>query len=342
MTTISASDWEAYISRHPDAHILQSRAWGDLKSSFGWEVARFLTDEAIGAQVLFRRLPLGFCVAYIPRGPVVQDDQPIGSALLASEFWGDIDAECRKRRAVLLKLEPDIWEEEKRGDQPGLPPDFRLSEDSIQPPRTLVLNLEAEEDDILARMKQKTRYNIRLASRKGVRVHTSSDYDLFSQMMQVTGQRNEFGVHSKGYYRRAYELFSPRDQCQMFVAEYDGEPLGAIMVFARGPRAFYFYGASTNQHRERMPTYLLQWEAIKWARQKGCREYDLWGVPDLSQEDLEENFTQRSDGLWGVYRFKRGFGGELRRVVGPYDRVYNPFLYTVYRWWMRWRSGNEL
>jgi peptidoglycan pentaglycine glycine transferase (the first glycine) len=98
-------------------------------------------------------------------------------------------------------------------------------------------------------------------------------------------------------------------------------------------RAYYFYGASANEERERMPTYLLQWEAIRWARAHGCIEYDLWGVPDADEETLEANFTHLSEGLWGVYRFKRGFGGELRRSPGAWDRVYQPVMYAFYKWW---------
>ena len=116
----------------------------------------------------------------------------------------------------------------------------------------------------------------------------------------------------------------------MLLAEYGGEPLAAVMVFARGRRAWYFYGASADTQRERMPTYILQWEAIRWARQRGCLEYDLWGVPDADEATLESSFASRSDGLWGVYRFKRGFGGELRRAVGPWDRVYSAMIYRLY------------
>jgi lipid II:glycine glycyltransferase (peptidoglycan interpeptide bridge formation enzyme) len=110
------------------------------------------------------------------------------------------------------------------------------------------------------------------------------------------------------------------------------------MVFAHGPRAWYLYGASSDEYREAMPTYLLQWEAMRWAMRCGCREYDLWGVPDAGENELEAGFTTRSDGLWGVYRFKRGFGGELRRSPGPWDRVYRPELYWLYGLWVHMRG----
>ena len=125
----------------------------------------------------------------------------------------------------------------------------------------------------------------------------------------------------------------------MLIAAYQGQPLAGLMVFADGQRAWYLYGASARDHRDRMPTYLLQWEAMRWARSRGCVEYDLWGVPDEEEELLESQFTTREDGLWSVYRFKRGFGGRLLRAAGPWDRVYQPALYRLYQWWADRRSA---
>jgi lipid II:glycine glycyltransferase (peptidoglycan interpeptide bridge formation enzyme) len=202
-----------------------------------------------------------------------------------------------------------------------------------------MVNLSGDEEAVLGRMKQKTRYNIRLAQKKGVAVYPSNDLDTFYQLIQSTGQRDGFGVHSLDYYRRAYELFHAQGECELLIAELEGEPLGGLMVFAHGVRAWYFYGASADQHRDVMPTYLLQWEAMRWARGRGCASYDLWGVPDADEQDLEAQFTTRSDGLWGVYRFKRGFGGQLRRALGPWDRVYHPLGYGIYRLGLRVRPA---
>jgi lipid II:glycine glycyltransferase (peptidoglycan interpeptide bridge formation enzyme) len=247
-----------------------------------------------------------------------------------------IDQLCRKRRAILLKVEPDFWE-----DDPHLhvPAGFIPSAQTIQPRRTLLVDLCCDENDLLNRMKQKTRYNIRLSLKKDVVVRPTEDIDLFCRLMQLTGVRDRFGVHSQAYYQKIYDLFYPHGECELLMAEFEGEPLAALMVFARGQRCWYFYGASADAHRERMPTYLLQWEAMRWARQRGCRVYDLWGVPDTDEETLEANFAQRSDGLWGVYRFKRGFGGRLVRAAGPWDRVYIPALYHVYSWLVEAREN---
>jgi lipid II:glycine glycyltransferase (peptidoglycan interpeptide bridge formation enzyme) len=179
-------------------------------------------------------------------------------------------------------------------------------------------------------MKPKTRYNTRLAVKKGVTVRTWDDIEAFHKMMLVTVGRDGFGIHSLEYYKRAYELLQPNGLGEILVAEYEGKPLAALFVARNGHRAYYLYGASTDEERNRMPTYLLQWEAMKWAKERGCKEYDLWGIPDEDEETLEANFETRHDGLWGVYRFKRGFGGELKRAAQAMDRVYNPLLYWAY------------
>jgi lipid II:glycine glycyltransferase (peptidoglycan interpeptide bridge formation enzyme) len=136
------------------------------------------------------------------------------------------------------------------------------------------------------------------------------------------------------YYQRAFELFYSVGKCELLVASFEDQPLAALMVLAQGQRAYYLFGASSNSHRNRMPTYLLQWEAIRWAKKKGCNQYDLWGIPDEDVDTLEAQFSKRSDGLWGVYRFKRGFGGQTKRSEQAWDLVYNPTLYAVYRWLM--------
>ncbi|MCA9934214.1 MAG: peptidoglycan bridge formation glycyltransferase FemA/FemB family protein, partial [Anaerolineales bacterium] len=179
----------------------------------------------------------------------------------------------------------------------------------------------------------KTRYNIRLAERKEITVRqgTATDLPAFAQLMRLTGERDGFGVHATDYYKRAYEVFAP-DDVALLLAEFEGRPLSAVMVFKNGPRAAYLYGASSNEERNRMPNYAVQWAAIQWAKERGCTSYDLWGIPDATPDELEAQFSERSDGLWGVYRFKRGFGGDIRRTVGAVDRIYNPRTYKLYQW----------
>ncbi len=327
MPILTPAGWDEYLGRHQDAHILQSRQWGDLKSAFGWQALRVGAGQA-GAQVLIRSLPLGFSLAYLPKGPIGPDWDML---------WPEIDRICRRHRSAFLKVEPDLWEGDQ-GSTPAPPAGFRRSAHSIQPPRTIRLDLRQTEEQILAGMKQKTRYNVRLAGRKEVQVRPSSDLQVFSELMAQTGKRDGFPIHSPAYYQQAYDQFHPLGGCELLFAEVQDEPVAALMVFARGRRAWYFYGASSGKHRNRMPAYSLQWEAIRWARAQGCHEYDLWGIPDESPAALEAGFLDRRDGLWGVYRFKRGFGGQITRAAGPWDRVYNPVLYRLYTWWVQ-RQG---
>jgi lipid II:glycine glycyltransferase (peptidoglycan interpeptide bridge formation enzyme) len=323
----SLSDWDAFLANYPDAHLLQTAEWGELKSAFGWKVERVVFSE-IGVQILFHHLPLGFTFAYIPKGPVLASSSFLPSSMLTG-FWSAVDRICRSHRAIFLKIEPDAWET----DRCLLFIDhFIPSPHSVQPRHTIVVDMRGSEEEILARMKQKARYNIRLAERKSVIVQPWNDLEAFHAMILVTGERDVFGVHNVEYYRRAYDLFHPTGMCELFVARYEGRPIAALMAFARGKRAWYFYGASTDEERNRMPTYLLQWEAMRWAKGRGCEMYDLWGVPDEDETALEAHFTERSDGLWGVYRFKRGFGGEMRWAAETLDRVYNPWLYRLFLW----------
>ncbi len=321
MPEVSLTEWNIFLENHPNAHLLQMGEWGELKNNFGWKSVRFVLNNEVGAQILFRRLPLGLTLGYMPK-PVFSFQQ----SAISDAFWKEVDSVCNKNHAVFLKVEPDVWTEEFILH----PSTFILSLHNIQPPRTIIIDIKDSEETILARMKPKCRYNIRLAEKKGITVRAWDDIHAFHEMMTVTGGRDKFGVHSKEYYQHAYELFHPKGTCELLVAEFEGKPLASLMVFANGKRAWYVYGASNDHERNRMPTYLLQWQAIRWAKARGCDEYDLWGVPDENEETLEAQFESRHDGLWGVYRFKRGFGGQVKRAAQALDRVYNPLLYWAY------------
>ncbi|NCP87820.1 MAG: hypothetical protein CO094_06070 [Anaerolineae bacterium CG_4_9_14_3_um_filter_57_17] len=322
MPQVSFHGWQEFIARQPNPHVLQTAEWGELKRAFGWDVARIVSGEN-GIQILFRKLPLGLTIAYAPKPA---NSKPLSAN--SEEFLAEIDTVCRQKHAIFLKIEPDAWADETPADVDRWP--LVTSPHNIQPPRTIIVSLDGSEEEILGRMKQKCRYNIRLAEKKEISVRTWDDLDGFQRLMQITGGRDGFGVHARAYYQKAYDLFHPAGMAEILVAEYAGQPLAALMVFARGGRACYLYGASTDEERNRMPAYLLQWRAMQWARQRGCSEYDLWGIPDADEQSLEAGFESRADGLWGVYRFKRGFGGVVKRAAQALDRVYQPPLYWAY------------
>ena len=336
MPSLTESEWDVFLKNYPDAHILQSSHWAKLKSSFGWDPHWLIFDKT-GVQVLFKKMPLMYSVGYIPKGPI-GPNQPI--------LWQEIDRLCYQKKAIFLKIEPDFWVEDNTFQRNKnsfhsilLPGDFKPSNNSVQPKKTLIIDLVGSETDLLGRMKQKTRYNIRLAIKKGVVIKPADDVSIFYRLMQTTGLRDGFEIHSLEYYKKARDLFKNNNECELLLAEYQGDILAGLMIFRRGNRAWYFYGASSDQHREVMAPYLLQWEAMVWARKFGCTSYDLWGVPDVTDDELEKDFMNRKEDMWGVYRFKRGFGGSLRRTQGTWDKVYKKLLYRIYLWYSAKRVG---
>ncbi|MEB2288406.1 MAG: peptidoglycan bridge formation glycyltransferase FemA/FemB family protein [Anaerolineae bacterium] len=323
--------WDAFVAAHPRAHLLQLSAWGALKAAFGWTPARVaLADDAgtlvAGAQMLLRPLPLRLgTLAYIPAGPLLD----WADTAQARALFNALDAEARQRGAILLKIEPGLGLDDADFARCGLRP----SPQTIQPPRTIVLDLAGDDEAILARMNQGTRRNIRKSARfeVAIRQGTRADIARFNALLAETGARDEFGVHAPDYYQRAYDLFAPAGRAALILGGYGGHDLAAVMVFRLGAWAWYFYGASSGRERQRMASYGVQWAGIQWARAGGARWYDLYGVPDADPQQLEAQFEARSDGLWGVYRFKRGWGGQVVRGAGAWDRVYRPASYAAYR-----------
>ena len=331
------AEWDAFVAAHPHGSFLQTTNWARLKGRFGWTARRVWARKdgklAAGAQILFRSSAFGLVkIGYIPHGPLVDwHDEEMVEVLL-----NQIDLAIYEHRAGLLKMEPLLWQHHMAADKweaictkYGLIPNT----DTIQPPRTMLIDVTPDEKAILANMKSKTRYNIRLAARKEVTVReaTAADLPAFNRLMKLTGARNEFGVHSADYYRATFELFTPSGDGVILLAEYEGKLLAAVLLLKQGPQAVYLAGGSSNEERNRMPTYAIQWAAIQWAKANGCTTYDLWGLPDEDAETLEAQFKERSDGLWGVYRFKRGFNGQVARTVGCADKVYNKLVYRLYK-----------
>ncbi|NSW51766.1 MAG: peptidoglycan bridge formation glycyltransferase FemA/FemB family protein [Anaerolineae bacterium] len=323
LTNNIEAQWHSFLQKYPDHHLLQSTEWGRFKANFGWQNEKII-DHNVGASILFRTLPFGISIGYVPKGPV-------GPVNEWPRLWPQLDALCRQKHAIFVKIEPDLWESNTTSsDLLAVFGNHAIPASPIQPRRTMIIDLTGSPESWLSQMKQKTRYNIRLAEKKDITIQETNDIESFQRLMEITGTRNEFGVHSYEYYRMVHAIMAPQ-HCVILQASFQKTVLAAIMVFYSGKRAWYFYGASSDDERHRMPTYLLQFEAMRWAASKGCIEYDFWGIPDAEEEELENSFTARSDGLWGVYRFKRGFGGKIKRSVGAFDRVYQPLMYKLYR-----------
>ncbi|NOZ72514.1 MAG: peptidoglycan bridge formation glycyltransferase FemA/FemB family protein [Chloroflexi bacterium] len=318
---------DALLLHFARPHILQSSHWAALKAPT-WQSQALLWGEVehpvAVANVLTRRLgrlPVG--VQYVPKGPIVAGDSTTWSEVLAG-----LEQQVRQSGALFIKIDPDVDAESEAGQilitllqKRG----WVFSPDQIQFRNTVLSDLSQNEETLLAGMKQKTRYNIRLAARRGVQVHTSADFDTFYDLYAQTSQRDGFLIRPRDYYLRVMQRLQSAGLGQLLLAEVEGRPVAGVFLFRFGATAWYFYGASSNEHRRLMPNYLLQWEAMRWAKAQGCTTYDWWGAPNTLTE---------SDPMWGVVRFKLGFGGSLRQWIGAWDYAPRPALYRLYTQFM--------
>lgn len=351
--------WNEQIARLPGAHFLQTWQWAQVKAQGGWR-AHFLAWDEQGlhawqgskppalslplraaALVLQKPVPVGglgarLCLLYAPKGPLLAWED----TSLRRRVLDDLQAFARRLGGIFLKMDPDVpvW----TGGLPGSGQEqaietgqtlqrelsargWRFSSEQIQFRNTVLLPVHLPEADLLAHMKQKTRYNLRLAQKKGVKVRlaTPADWPLLYRMYAETARRDGFLLREEAYYRLVWSQFERGEAplAQALLAEAEGEALAAVYLFAFAKRAYYVYGMSRDAQREKMPNYLLQWEAMRWARAQGCEVYDLWGAPDTFDEQ---------DRLWGVYRFKEGLGGETACTLGAWDYVPNSLWYGLY------------
>ena len=344
MRTGTKDHWDEIIASLPGTHIMQSWNWGEVKRFSGWEPIHKIwrdEDEKIfaAALILTRVISLKgmmtpLRIMYLPRGPLVHDwkDQA-----LVSQVFADLHKLGRKHRVIFIKIDPEV--ELGRGipgtgvalvnpfsdllievlrDAHWIP-----SVEQVQFRNTMLIDLHPDQDQLLANMKQKTRYNIRLARKRGVKIRAGSmdDLDLLFHMYAETSVRDGFTIRNADYYLSLWGTFINAGIAEPLLAEVDGKPVAGVIIFHLGDRAWYMYGMSREAHREKMPNYLLQWEAMVRAKSAGCVVYDLWGAPDEFVE---------SDGMWGVYRFKAGLGAEVVRFIGAWDLPLNKFMYRVY------------
>ena len=353
--------WNETIKDLPGAHALQTSQWQQVKSHFGWDPHPLLWRDASGkpaaAALVLQRVPsigrftLPSSVMYAPRGPLLD----WSDSDLVNRVIRDLQNFAREQGAIFIKIDPDLpvgfgvpGEAEAATHSTGVAvrdalkeTGWLFSDEQIQFRNTVVVDLDEDEEDMLMRMKSKTRYNIRLAKRRGVTVRSGGieDIDLLYQMYAHTAVRDDFLIRGKPYYETVWKTFFDAGLAEPLIAEVEGQPVGAVVVFRFAGRAWYIYGMSRDEHREKMFNYRLQWEAMLTSKEAGCSEYDLWGAPDTFTED---------DPLWGVYRFKDGFGGRVVRTLGAWDYPVRPFLYRLYSrvlprilGWMRQRGKSE-
>ncbi len=329
--------WNNSLRTLPYAHILQSWEWGEFKrDTTGWQPLRLVFKQGEGvvamASVGIRQIgPLK--VMYVSKGPVLD----YGDTALTGEVFDYLQTLARKQFALWLKIDPDVVAALGVPGEPDDSPDltgqnivtslkkrgWRFSADQVQFRNTIAIDLTQSEDDLLATMSQNTRRKVRLAEKKGVtiRVGTVDDLPILYDLYRATGERDHFLIRPASYYQHEWRYLMDAGLAHPLIAEFGGKPIAHVILFHFGRTCWYFYGASSNTERERMPNYLLQWEAMRWAKEQGYAVYDMWGAPD--------EFTE-SDSMWGVYEFKRGFRGRVTRHIGAWDYAPYPPLYTAY------------
>lgn len=322
----SSEEWDERLKRWRYASALQSWGWGEVKKRTGWQVQRLLIEHEgtpLAQLQILRRSAGPLTLHYVPRGPAFDDWASLEMAL------GYLKIQLK---GAYLKVEPPLALPEA---EPPPPLPGASSSETIQPEFSLQVLLD-DEAAVLGRMKSKTRYNIRLSARKGVRTRIVRPFDpeanqafaAFFERFQETNQRAKLRQHDESYYLEVFHRFNAR-HAQSFIslAEFEGEVLAAGLFIAFKDRIDYLYGGSTRKKKEVMAPYAMHWAAMRWGLAHGFRYYDLWGVPRIPDP---------SSHAYGIYRFKEGFGG-VRVRFPAYDLPLSP-LYAPLKRALRWRK----
>lgn len=321
-------EYEEFCENHPNGEVTQSVKWHGVKNNWGHEVVVSRDSGgkiAGGMSVLVRKTPLmGMSMLYAPRGPVCDRyDREV-----MEDLKRGADALAKKHRAHIFKIDPDVAATDERFISMATAMGFKQFKgpegfETIQARFNYRLYLKGRtEDEILMSLTQQTRRNIRIAQKHNVEVRVCSKEYLgdFVRIMQVTGERDGFNVRSQSYFERM--LASLGENCRLYMAFYEGEPVAGAITTNYAGKTCYIYGASDNVHRNVMPNYLVQWEMIKWAVETGCTVYDFQGVSG-NTEDTENH-------LYGLYRFKKGFNGTLDELCGEFDYIYRPVAAALF------------
>ena len=362
--------WNSLLHSLPKPHILQTWEWSQVKAAYGWTPSYHIWEQrspgelvhvdsqpkegvrvfamalVLQRKLTVRGLETGLNVLYVPKGPILRD---WGDKEIYQQVLSDLLHYAKGQNAIFVKIDPDVRvgigipgtakaQEDPIGaalilslKQSG----WQYSSEQIQFPNTVHVDLNEPEEILQANMKQKTRYNIRLAEKHHVCVRQGVETDIpnLYRMYAHTAERDGFVIRPQAYYESVWKSFMQAGFARPLIAEVNEEPVAAVILFWFSQQAWYLYGMSLEAHREKMPNYLLQWEAMRLAKANGCLGYDLWGAPDVFDE---------SDALWGVYRFKEGLGGSVIRNIGAWDypvrrREYQLYMHIMPRIlaWMR-------
>jgi lipid II:glycine glycyltransferase (peptidoglycan interpeptide bridge formation enzyme) len=323
------NDW---INKHPKGHFLQTYEWGEVKEKTGWKAIRIILEDQGGikgaASLLLRDIPyIGKKIVYIPRGPIV-DYQDINTMKI---LFNGIKEVAKKNNGAIVKIDPDIevtneivTDNLKKLGLKGVSKGKNF--EGIQPKFVFRLPINKDIESIFGDFHSKTRYNIRLAERKGVTVreaNSKEDLQVFYEVLKETAERDNFLIREYSYYEIIWDLMVQKGIAKLYLAEFEDKIIAGTLFFIFGRITWYIYGASSNSYRNVMPNYLLQWKMIKFAKEKGCDIYDFRGISgDLNPDNP----------LYGLYRFKKGFNPEMVEFIGEFDMVISPLHYSLWKY----------
>jgi lipid II:glycine glycyltransferase (peptidoglycan interpeptide bridge formation enzyme) len=317
VSKIKGQAYDELIKSAPDYSILQTSEWAHLKGSFGWKPHFLIFKDKYPLTILERKIPLtSKSFLYSPH-PYIP----------SQKFLTELKKFIKKtfKNAVVFKIEPLTKINPSLIKSIGLIPSSR-----VQPKNTIYVDIKPDEEDIMMNFHKKTRYNVRLAKRRGVEVKKDNSEDSLNKLLKIledTADRKNFLIHHKKYYQKMHEIMVKNDMGKVFLAYYDGDVSAGLYALKFGKFVYYPYGASYRKYQKQMPSNLLHWEVIKWGKENNCTIYDLWGIPDK---------PDKSSPLWGIYRFKSGWGGEEITRPGAFDMVLQPSMYKA------WRKGLKL
>ena len=322
-------EYKKFLESHDRCNFQQSLEWGNVKTS--WKKEVILSEDKEGnirgsLCVWIRKIPIFGNIMYSARGPVcdLYDEEVI------KDLRDGADLLAKKYKAFVLRVEPDILKSDKEFRKIITKNGFKIKDDSkdfkdeIQPRFVFRLNLKGKtEEEIFAELHQKTRYNVRLATKKGVVIKegTRDDLKKFHKIMIETGERDNFIIRSLEYFEKMYDEMAP-NHMKLLMAYHEDKPISGIIPIMYGNKVWYLYGASSNSHRNLMPNYLLQWTMIQEAIKMGADMYDFRGVSGV----VDESHPQ-----YGLYRFKKGFNAEFTEFIGEIYIPYKPLIYIIYK-----------
>ena len=325
-TKSDEEEYTRFLESNERCNFQQSLEWAKVKTSWKREVilAEDSSKKIIGSlMVWIRKIPIFGNIMYSARGPVCD----VHNIEVLKQLTEGAKLLAKKYNAIVLRIEPDIKSDDTSFRNIMLELGYSIKDDAknfreeIQPRYVFRLDTKGKtEDEIFKNFHSKTRYNIRLATKKGVTVKTGTREDLkdFHKIMVTTGLRDGFITRPLEYFERMYDCLGP-DHMKILMAYYEGKPISGVIPIMYGNKTWYLYGASSNEHRNLMPNYLLQWEMIKIAISRKSDIYDLRGVPGIADDSN------------GLYRFKKGFGAEYTEFIGEVYIPFKPLTYKAYK-----------